>query len=278
LIRKTGLGMTGRLLLLLVALLVLAGLAAVWFTGNPAGSGWGIAVMSCGEPFIRSVNLNLEGRPEPGKPVELVCSVESARIGENISLEVVLPEGVRLKSGDLRWIGLMPTGGTAGIRAVIAVETPGDWIVTAWAGPAAEPRLSGDVLFISASKEKCLTGKVPVSLTPAQAGAGNPRQEYLIAFREYNPRYKTIMLMFPGMDFLGDSSYGDQNRPAIRVTAARDQITVIRQLDFVLTAYASPSGAAANSGADSMLVRNILISAALVIVAAVVFWVIAKII
>ncbi|MDD5311432.1 MAG: hypothetical protein PHO26_00155 [Dehalococcoidia bacterium] len=270
--------MAGRLLLLLVALLVLAGLAAIWISGNPAWSGAGITGISCGEPFIRSGNLNLEGSPEPGKPVELVYSVESARIGENISLEVVLPEGIRLKSGDLRRAGPVPVGGTVGIRSMVAVETPGDWIITAWAGPAAEPRLSGDVLFISASKEKCLAGKIPLSLTPVREGAGNPRQEYLIAFREYNPRYKTIILMLPGMDFLGDTSYGDQNKPAIRVTAARDQITVIRQLDFVLTAYASPSGAATNSGADSMLVRNILISAALIIVAAVVFWVIAKII
>jgi hypothetical protein len=269
--------MISRVYLVLLGLLLLIQLPVLSCSGSLLGNGAGIAGLSCGRPFIGGGNLNFEGSPELGKPVEMVYSVESSYIGENISLEVVLPEGFKLRSGDLRRSVPVPDNGMVGIRAMVAAEIPGDWIITAWAGPAAEPRLSGDVLFVSVSKEKCLTGKIPLSLSAVAEGKENPRQEYLIAFRENNPRYKTIVLSFPGIDFLTDTSYGDQNKPAIRVTAAKDQISTIRQLDFVVTAYPAPSGAAQGAAETNMPVRNILISAALIIVSAVVFYLIAKI-
>jgi len=149
----------------------------------------------------------MAGMPFRDQIVELVCTVESTKVGENISVEIVLPKevppkfnGIEFIGGQLRWLGPVPEDGKIEIRAKVKPISDGIWIITAWAGTAKEPRLNYDLLFVSVACDR-----FEISNTPFRTHLTYTGYSYdyrcAIVLSDNNTNYREIVLSFPGIKY-----------------------------------------------------------------------------
>ena len=81
-----------------------------------------------------SVRLYLSYAPWLNRVAELTCSVTVIFQASNLSVEITLPEGIALVSGDLSWSGSLPEKGKTDLKALIKAVKVGNWTIEAKAG------------------------------------------------------------------------------------------------------------------------------------------------
>jgi hypothetical protein len=212
-----------------------------------------------GSPFIAGDNLSIKWvKQAPGAYWgELTYRVESRHIGENISIELVLPTGLFYTATTpyyqndgkrFQQTVSIPSDGIIKIIKKVAINVPRDLIVMAWSGPPDWPRLHGTPLYVSVSGDSAVASSDPAIFaylaldTPiknSQAyGEIDQKAQYWIAFSDDNQEYRKVVLSLPGVQYLEDFTWTFDNRkhPAIKAITNEKLARVIGQLDFVSSA------------------------------------------
>lgn len=88
---------------------------------------------------ILDIKMIFETTPLLGENARLVCSVESELGAPETQVNVELPGGVALVSGDLSWHGDIPAGGKTKIKAMVKAVQAGNWTIHAEAKSRKHP-------------------------------------------------------------------------------------------------------------------------------------------
>ena len=112
------------------------------------------------------VNLSLSELPLLNKIVKLVFTVTALEDLPNTTIEISLPEGFELISGDLSWKGNITRGNTIQIQSYIRAIKKGNWTITAVARSVRYDKFvsiegKADAIFISVSEETAMVSKKP---------------------------------------------------------------------------------------------------------------------
>ncbi len=81
------------------------------------------------EKFFESVNISFNATPLLNQPVELTIAASPLYDVSNATLEILLPEGFELVSGDLKWEGNLRRNETILLKAIIKSIKTGDWAI-----------------------------------------------------------------------------------------------------------------------------------------------------
>lgn len=81
--------------------------------------------------FPLKIDLTLASLPSVGQPVQINATVSARVDAPNTSVDVALPDGIRLVGGDLTWNGDLRTGQSASISAQIVFDREGEYEITA---------------------------------------------------------------------------------------------------------------------------------------------------
>ena len=111
-----------------------------------------INVSESAPSYFKEKRLSLLGIPSLNSPVTVIFSVSTDTIGwgPNISLEILVPEGIKLINGNLSWRGDIGPEETVNITAVIQAVKTGDFAIIALAGmPLDGEKIDADSLYIS---------------------------------------------------------------------------------------------------------------------------------
>jgi len=122
----------------LIVLLVGVGIATIALYGpQKTPLEQDIAMESMEYPrFFKEFNLSIEGETLLYQPVELICRVtQTPYASGNISIEVILPEGFELISGNLSWHGYLAANKTIEVKSIIRAIKVGNWTITAKTRP-----------------------------------------------------------------------------------------------------------------------------------------------
>jgi hypothetical protein len=84
-------------------------------------------------------------------------------------LEILLPEGFELVSGELEWQGYTNPGETKTLSVVVKSVKTGDWHIQAWAGPLSNPRYDVENRYVAVSEKDTI-----VSESPPKKGSEQP--------------------------------------------------------------------------------------------------------
>ena len=114
-----------------------------------------------------SVRLYLSYAPWLNRVAELTCSVTVIFQASNLSVEITLPEGIALVSGDLSWRGDLPEKGKIDLKAVIKAVKIGNWTIEAKAGCPIGEGWYSDVarIYLSVSENSAYISSNPFSET-----------------------------------------------------------------------------------------------------------------
>ena len=105
--------------------------------------------------FLEEFNLSVQGTPLINKPVELTCRVkQTPYVSRNISIEVILPEGFKLVSGNLSWHGYLAGNDIVEVKSIIEAIKIGNWTITAKTSP-----FQATNLYISVKNETAVVYK-----------------------------------------------------------------------------------------------------------------------
>ena len=119
-------------------------------------------------PFTTEVSFP-HGAPPLNQTAELVCAVSADSINvRNMSLEISLPEGFELVSGDLSWTGDITKGSKIEVvKAIIRSINTGNWAIeiTGYLNPEENGGIgmsgSGPICYVSVSEDSAEWGKYP---------------------------------------------------------------------------------------------------------------------
>ena len=117
-----------------------------------------------------------DGAPPLSHEAKLNCVVKARRNFENMSVEIGLPEGFELVSGDLSWVGDIPSGDDLEvIRATVRAVKTGNWTIeaTTYIDPEKHSGFGGTgryPIYVSISEDSSEWGIYP----PWHEGGGHP--------------------------------------------------------------------------------------------------------
>lgn len=114
------------------------------------------------EVFFERVDLSISGTPLLNKPIELACIVTATpHVGSDSSIQILLPDGFELISGDLSWQGYIAKEQTVELKAIVRVIETGDWLIGAWAGPSWNPEYDRANLYVSVTEDGATVTQSP---------------------------------------------------------------------------------------------------------------------
>ncbi|UYZ39565.1 MAG: PKD domain-containing protein [Candidatus Methanospirare jalkutatii] len=168
----------------LIVLLVGVGIATIALYGpQKTPLEQDIAMESMEYPrFFKEFNLSIKGKPLLYRPVELICRVtQTPYASGNISIEVILPEGFELISGNLSWHGYLAANKTIEVKSIIRAIKVGNWTITAKTRPFQATNLYVHVGKKSSIVYKTFPGPAFFGF-PASAGLKriHPQKELLL--------------------------------------------------------------------------------------------------
>jgi hypothetical protein len=105
--------------------------------------------------------LSIPKAPALGETAEITLSVISPRTtGNNVLVQIKLPEGFELVSGDINWSGVLKENEEFQLKAIIKAIEIGKWTIFGGA-----PGL-GDYLYISVSEDSAYISEEPFPTSP----------------------------------------------------------------------------------------------------------------
>lgn len=114
-------------LILIIALSIIAWLLTA---SSPGSSGRSANIIGMPIPPL-NVDLELASLPGAGEPTQLNATVNALEDAPGTTVEIHLPDGVELVSGDLVWQGDLAAGGSASFSATIVFKGEGEFEITA---------------------------------------------------------------------------------------------------------------------------------------------------
>ncbi|MBI2578077.1 MAG: hypothetical protein HYW26_00020 [Candidatus Aenigmarchaeota archaeon] len=108
------------------------------------------------------VNLSLTGTPSLNQPVELTFTVTPLTDAPNTLIQVMLPEGFSLISGNLSWNGDIAKNETIQIRSTVKAVEAGYWAIEAYAKSMRFGFGKRSMLFINVSETTATVSKSPL--------------------------------------------------------------------------------------------------------------------
>jgi hypothetical protein len=76
-----------------------------------------------------NATLSLSGTPSLNQVVEVTFTATPLADAPNTTVEIVLPEGFELVSGDISWKGDLEEGETVKLSAMVKAVEIGDWVI-----------------------------------------------------------------------------------------------------------------------------------------------------
>ncbi len=117
---------------------------------NPLTATFGTLAPERFKPF----ELNFSEPPEFNKPVELTMNVvEGGFPYPNAAIEIDLPDGFELVSGDLEWQGDLTKDVPVQLKAVVKPVKTGDWVIEAQIIDSGEGKRVRTALYVSVSED-----------------------------------------------------------------------------------------------------------------------------
>jgi len=133
------------------------------------------------------VELKLSSAPALGAEAQLTCSVKSELDAPKTEVEVKLPDGFAMSSGDTSWFGDIPAGGAIEIKSVIKAVLIGDWTIQAKAKCTGfSLHTAIDELHVFVRKDSTTVGVSPDP--PICARVDNPPDVALLPEQEIAPK------------------------------------------------------------------------------------------
>ncbi len=120
--------MNSRKRLALVATVLV--LTCLMLASDSTAAGWGTDVVGMPTPPLK-VDLKLSSLPGAGKSTQLMATVSAFQDAPGTTVEINLPDGVKLVSGDLTWQGDLKAGESASFSAGILFTATGEFEITA---------------------------------------------------------------------------------------------------------------------------------------------------
>ncbi len=125
---------------------------------NPLTATFGTLAPERFKPF----ELNFSEPPEFNKPVELTMDVvEGGFPYPNAAIEINLPDGFELVSGDLEWQGDLTKDVPVQLKAVVKPIKTGDWVIEGFVIGHEEGKRIRTALYVSVSEDSVEVSRVP---------------------------------------------------------------------------------------------------------------------
>ena len=106
--------------------------------------------------------LNFSGPPEFNEPVELTMDVVGGVLPyPDAAIEIDLPDGFELVSGDLEWQGNLTKDVPVQLKAVVKPVKTGDWVIEGWIIDSEEGKKIRTALYVSVSEDSVEVSKTP---------------------------------------------------------------------------------------------------------------------
>ncbi len=117
------------------------------------------------ESFFESVNMSIDPEPILNQPVEITVTASSPSVNvSNVTLEILLPDGFELISGNLKWEGDIQMDEIKNLNAEIKSVKTGNWVIQFLATanlPRGVTYLETDFLYISVYETEAKVSDTP---------------------------------------------------------------------------------------------------------------------